>query len=266
MTVIRTCSLTLLIAAGACRTPPQQVAPSSAPPSPSFAAPPASHGVPTLVAGGTAVSAPRTPAPRLSTPRSPAPGRAAAPATVAGLSFADTPLLDALRHLQAVTGAPILVTPAGRDVIAAEDLRVDLDLRASVRVDAVLNLLAATSPNLGWKVDDGVIWFTSQRDARGPLRLRVHDVRDLLMARTDFPAPRIQGLPTGEDRFQTVEEEIVRALEPDQLIALIRSATDPRYWDETEGASLDVTDSGMLLVRADAAMHRRIGSALGTAR
>ena len=48
--------------------------------------------------------------------------------TVRGLTFRDEPLDDAFRTLATVTDAPILVTPAARQVIRDEDLKIDLDL------------------------------------------------------------------------------------------------------------------------------------------
>ena len=79
-----------------------------------------------------------------------------------------------------------------------------------------MDLLVGQSPDLGWKVDEDVIWVTTRADARGPLQLRTYDVRDLLMARTNFPAPRIQGLPTGGERYGGAQdEETTHAIDPD---------------------------------------------------
>lgn len=203
---------------------------------------------------------------RAAPPRAPRPvAERPAPrvATVSGLTFVDEPLDEAIKRLQLVTGAPILITPKGRAVIADEGVTIDLELTAPVRLHNVLDLFVQQSDDLGWKVDDGVIWITTKSDARGPMQLQMYDVRDLLMARPNFPAPRIQGLPTGEEAYGYAEPpEPTRMIDPDQLIDLIRNATGPDYWEETDGASMEVTDNGLLLVRADARMQRRIGAAV----
>lgn len=185
--------------------------------------------------------------------------------TVRGLSFVDEPLFDAIRRLQVVTSAPILVTPQARQIIDEQAVTVDLELTAPLPLRTVLDLLVARSPDLGWKIEDDVIFVTSKDDARGPMVVRTFDVRDLMMPRPNFPAPRIIGLPTGDEIYPE-EPESTRMVEPDQLIDLIRNATDPTYWDETDGASLEITDSGMLIVRAHAEMLGAIGDSTDRAR
>ncbi len=204
-------------------------------------------------------------APSARTVRPPATAPVAEPrprrvAMVSGLRFDAEPLDEALKRLQLVTGAPILITPKGRSVITDQAVTIELQLTTSLRLESVLDLFVQQSPDLGWKVDDGVIWITTKSDARGPMQLQMYDVRDLLMARPNFPAPRIQGLPTGEESYGYQEEqETTRVMDPDQLIDLIRNATGPDYWEETEGASIEVTDNGVLLVRADSKMQGLIG-------
>src|SRR5690606_13852585 len=132
---------------------------------------------------------------------------------------------------QAVTGAPILVTPQARQIIDEQGVTIDLELTAPLPLRNVLDLFVSQSPDLGWKVDDAMILVTSKADARGALVVRTFDVRDLMRPRPNFPAPRIIGLPTGEESFPE-EPESTRMIEPERLLDLIRNATDPTYWDE----------------------------------
>ena len=97
----------------------------------------------------------------------------------------------------------------------------------------------------------------------GGLQFAVYDVRELTAPRSAFLPPRIDGLPTGsdDDRPRSGGEGDPRPfVEPDMLIHTLELAIAPDYWSDTEGASMEVSAAGLLLVRAHPAIHDRIGT------
>ncbi len=174
--------------------------------------------------------------------------------------------------IQAITGIPIIVTPSGREVIDTEGLVVILELVAPISVENMLNFMTSQSDDLTWVVREEVVMITSRADAGDENFVETYDVRDLTFPMTSFLPPEIYTIP-GEslelsDRPRTggeAEDKISR-VEPDQLVNIIKDTTDPDYWSGDTGASIDILDTGYLVVSASREMHRRIAGFLGDGR
>lgn len=191
-------------------------------------------------------------------------------AMVSGLSFrrADGSggLVELLTTLRAASGTPILLTPAAREVVEAESPAIDLDIVAPMRLVDLLDLIAAQSERLRWRARDGVVYLDGTESEADALPVRHYDVRALTFARTEFVAPVIHGIPTGEEegpRSGVESEERVATYEPDTLVETLRVATGPEYWARSPNASLEVTASGVLVARASMEMHRKIARWIG---
>lgn len=174
--------------------------------------------------------------------------------------------------IQTLTGIPIIVTPSGREVIDTEGLLVILELVAPISLESMLNFMTSQSDDLTWVVREEVVMITSRADAGDQNVVEVYDVRDLTFAMTSFLPPEINKIP-GESldlalrpRTGGEEEDKIRRVEPDQLVNIIKDATDPDYWSGDTGASIDVLDTGYLVVNASREMHRRIAGFLGDGR
>ena len=179
---------------------------------------------------------------------------------------------EVARVIQTITGIPIIVTPSAREVIDTEGLVVILELVAPMSVENMLNFMTSQSDDLTWVVRQEVVMITSGADAGDDNVIEVYDVRDLTFAMTSFLPPEINSIP-GEslelrDRPRTggEAEDKVRRVEPDQLVEIIKNATDPGYWSGDTGASIDYLETGYLVVNARAEMHRRIAGFLGEGR
>ena len=187
--------------------------------------------------------------------------------TLSGLTFDDQPYGEVFKLIRTVSAVPIVVTPGARDVIDSEGLTLDMEISARLSVENLLNLMVGRSEDLAWTVRYDVVLVTTKSDAAGGLAMCTYDVRDLIFARTEFYPPIIRGIPTGEDSETPVTggeaEDKVTFVEPDQLIATIKDATDPEYWDREGGGTIDYSDGGYLIVTASPEMHRRIGRCLG---
>ncbi len=189
--------------------------------------------------------------------------------TLTGIDFANRDggdLQSAVRLIQTITNIPIILTPGARHVISDEGVTFKVELTAPLRVDHLLNLMVDGSDSLSWTVKYGVVQIRSKTESSGTAKLKIYDVRDLLVARTQFIAPTIRGIPTGDDdslRTGGEGEERTQAFEADSLVANLKSATDPEYWDSEGGGSIEATESGYLIVKASPEMHAKLGGALG---
>ena len=172
-----------------------------------------------------------------------------------------------IRRIRTVTDVPIVTTPDARGVFESEGLALAVDLRSPVSVHDLLDLMVGQSEQLRWNVEHDVVFI----DARGAgpdrsLALEYYDVRQLVVARTQFIAPRIGGIPTGDDerpRTGAEAEERVQTFDADTLVDTLKLATDPKFWENEPGASIELAESGTLIVRATPAIHRRIRKLIG---
>jgi len=256
---LKACASVVLVGVAACSTPPERV---EAATRPDLAVPAARHAR-TPAADGSDRGALRRTIPRASSLAQQLESH-----SIGHVSFtAGTgDYLEVCKLLRAMTGVPIVVTPQARATIAGEGLRLDMEIRAPISLADILDLMVAPSDNLAWTTQSGVVLLTTPAKARGQLRLVSHDVRDLTFARTEFLPPVIRDIPNGQDvgtrRSGGEADEKVSAFEPDQLIQLVKMATDPRYWETVDGVSIDDTASGYLLVKADTEMQLRVARVL----
>lgn len=176
---------------------------------------------------------------------------------------------DVARYIQTVTGIPVLLTPSARQVVEDEALTLELELVAPISVEALLNFMTEQSEDLVWSTRDGVVFITSRTESGDENFMDVYDVRDLTFPMTSFIPPQINQIPTESLETSDVPrtggeaEDKVRRFEPDILVANIRDATDPDYWEGDTGASIDALETGYLVVNANAEMHLRVRSFLG---
>ena len=179
---------------------------------------------------------------------------------------------DVARYIQTVTGIPVLITPSARQVIEDEGLFVEIELVASISVQSMLNFMASQSEDLDWILRNEVVQFTSSAEAGDGNLLEVYDVRDLTFAITEFLPPVIIGIPTGDlERSETPRtggegDDKISMVEPDNLVVVIKDATDPEYWDGDSGASIEYIDTGYLVINASREMHIRVARFLGDSR
>ncbi|MGE0142917.1 MAG: hypothetical protein AB7I19_00875 [Planctomycetota bacterium] len=91
------------------------------------------------------------------------------------------------------------------------------------------------------------------------------DVRDLLAPRTSFAGPRLllqQGTEL-DDSEGVADDELVHTPDPAELLATLRAYTGPGPWEGDNAGSLEVTESGFLLVRTDPGTLAAIARFLG---
>lgn len=190
--------------------------------------------------------------------------------TVSGLTFTaeDGSFGEVAQRIRVVTGIPIIITPDARTTIEGEDITFEMNLTAPVSVANLLDLMVSKSDSLGWIVRNEVVEIGTKAEAGGANKLCMYDVRDLLFPRTEFLPPIIRGIPSGEEegdqpRTGGEADEKITMIDADTLIHTIKMATDPDYWDSEGGGTIEITESGLMLVTANAAMQSCLSRFLG---
>ncbi len=189
--------------------------------------------------------------------------------TLSGLSFTeeDGTFDEVKSRIQTIRNVPIIITPEAREVIDSEGLTVIMDIVAPLTIENLLDHMVSKSETLAWTVNNGVVELTTKAVAGGSNSQVLHDVRDLVYPRSQFIAPQIKTIPTGDGDSDTPRtggegEDQTFFIEMDPLVAAIRDATDPTYWDAEGGGTIDQTETGYLLVVANPEMQERVRSAL----
>ncbi|MEQ1633001.1 MAG: hypothetical protein ABL997_11560 [Planctomycetota bacterium] len=177
---------------------------------------------------------------------------------------------EVVKNLQLVTGVSIIVTPAGREVINGESLKMEIELVSSVTLENFLNLMVQKSTNLAWTVRNGVVVIGNKSDASGTIQSDVYDVKDLVFKRTEFLAPRIRDIPGSGDTDDSPRaggegDDKVSFIEIADLVTNVQDATDPAYWG-TEGVGITPEDTGYLLVKASPTMQKLVAGVLADMR
>lgn len=176
--------------------------------------------------------------------------------------------LDVINNLKLSTQQQIIVTPEARKIIEEESLKVQIEVRGSMSLHDFLTFLCESSAKLAWTIRNGVILIGDKSQAAGALTVELYPVKDLVMKHKQFIAPRIRDIP-GESnnnaddtpRFGSEAEDPVVFVELGDLKKHVEDATNPKYWSESEangGCLISTEESGFLVVKASAEMHKQV--------
>jgi type II secretory pathway component GspD/PulD (secretin) len=173
--------------------------------------------------------------------------------------------LDVIKNLNLITGVTIITTPAAREIINTESLKVVIELVSSMTLKDFLNHMVGRSQNLAWTVKNGVVVVGNKSEAAGTIQSEIYPVKDLIFKETQFLPPRIRDIPgdTADDTPRTGSEgeDPVAGIELADLVNTLKDATDPKYW-ETEGVEVRPEESGLLSVKASPEMQALVRSTL----
>jgi type II secretory pathway component GspD/PulD (secretin) len=172
------------------------------------------------------------------------------------------PIEDVANFMQSLTGVNFIVTSPVLDDLDEEETSIMMTLpRMSVR--KVLDLIADTSESLRWKIEDGVVKFVTIDQMTGGQVLELYAVSDLIRPIVDFPGKVINVQPSGglEEPEEDIDEREALLLNGDDLDTLIRDNVSPETWEDV-GASLRVTEAGVLVVNQTPDVHAKISELL----
>jgi type II secretory pathway component GspD/PulD (secretin) len=176
---------------------------------------------------------------------------------------------EVIKNLNLITGVQIITTPAAREIIASESLKLQIELASSMTLDNFLDHMVGRSANLAWTVRNGVVVIGNKSEAAGTITSQLYSVKDLVFKQTQFLPPRIRDIPgEGSDdtpRTGSEGDDPVAGIELADLVTTLKEASDPKYW-ETDGVEIRAEDTGFLSVKASPDMQVRIASLLSDMR
>lgn len=189
--------------------------------------------------------------------------------TKVSVDFKETPFEECIDFFRKMTKLNIVIDPKVHEKYPSEDMKVTLKVD-ELKLYSVFKIILRFW-DLRMLYKDGVLFITTQEEVAKRVRLRIYDVRDLVVPLQDFPGPSIT-LPAtdeGEDPLSGVvwdwgDDPNVVA-EPDELVNMIRTHIDPESWENTEGASVTISN-GLLIVVASDEVHEKIALLLAQLR
>ena len=188
---------------------------------------------------------------------------------VPSVAFDQTPIEEALRFLQNLSGVPIVVDWPALELAGVErTTEISLELR-DVPLRKVLQLaLDTASPfePLTFYLEDGLLHVTTLAEADQDHVTRVYDIRDLIVEVPDFDVDDADlggggggggglggGNGNGGDEGGGSEEERAQ-----QIIDLIVQTVRPDVWEVNGGTARIAFFRGNLVVTAPRSVHEML--------
>jgi tetratricopeptide (TPR) repeat protein len=180
-------------------------------------------------------------------------------ANFVGADGEGSPLSEIASYLQNLTGVNFLISNKVREDLDEEQRTIKLQLpERSVR--KVLDIIADTSENLRWKIEDGVVKFVTKDELIGGQVLRFYEVRDIIHPVPSFPGREINVIPSGGVNLpdEEIEEQEGLVVTSDALETLIRDNISPESWNADPKNSVRITESGTMVVNQTPEVQEQI--------
>lgn len=170
-------------------------------------------------------------------------------------------ITEIANFLQNLSGVNFLVSQLALDDPDLTPIKLQLSERSVLNV---LELIATTTVNLRWKIQDGVVKFVTQEEMVGGQVLQMYEVRDIIHPIPHFPGRDINVNPSGmvpeiDEELPDLEGLVVTA---DALETLIHDNIDPQSWEDDPINSIRITDNGTLVVFQTPEVHEKISALL----
>lgn len=180
------------------------------------------------------------------------------------LSFDDTKLPAAVEWLHVSTGINFIIDQPVLD--AGTDTGALLKV-ASIPAKGALELIS-TVYNVNYVVRDGVITIITKDTAKGGEYIEFYDVRDLINKVASFPSTDYNLSPSGavEEEPPEPPEPTPIVIEGDALRDLIQNNIDPSTWEGNSNVTINLQQSGALVVRQTSEVHAKIDKLLSDLR
>ena len=189
--------------------------------------------------------------------------------TTVNLTVDEQSFPEVVKTLQIQTGFNIVVDPRISGTVA--DATVSKLTLTDVAMPTVLNMLQdqGGDENIVWTTKGNMVLFTSKEHLDRNMIVEIHSISDLTTGLTDFIPPTIQLV--GPDQVSDEDSPLfgTEAEEPvfpygsaDELIELVKSAVQPNFWEDVEGANIASQGEGTLVVKATPEIQEQIASFL----
>jgi len=171
------------------------------------------------------------------------------------VKFADMPFADVVEYIHRVAGFNVMVSPVLQNK-GAEGIRPITMTLNDVSLKQLTELVAQFSATK-FKLEDGVLQFTTPEDARGKPVLHIYSIADLTMRLRNFPGPDINLRPSGADFEDEPESDAPNAWsDPQKVVDMIQRLCAEDSWADKD---VSITaDENKLVVRQYPEVHRQI--------
>jgi hypothetical protein len=172
------------------------------------------------------------------------------------VKFRDTPFADAVDYVRRVAGFNVMVSP----VLAAKGLDGIQPITMTLNDVSLKQLaeLVAQFSSTKFKVDGGILQFTTPEDARGRPVLRIYAIGDLTLKLHNFPGPDLNLRPAHAEFEPEPESDVENAWsDPQKVVDLIQKTCSEETWTDKD-VSISA-DERKLIVKQYPEVHREIG-------
>ena len=179
-----------------------------------------------------------------------------------------SPLDEVASYLQRLTGVNFWISSKVTDELDEEETTINLDLSSERTVTKMLDLITEIRENLRWKIEDGIVKFVTKEELIGGQQLTTYSVQDLIHPIRDYPGGEINVSPSGgiEPPDEDLPEREANVVTPTLLEELIRNNIAVESWDEDPNNSIQITETGTLVVNQTPEVHAQIQELLADLR
>ena len=171
------------------------------------------------------------------------------------VKFADTPFADTVEYIRRVAGFNVIVSPVLQNK-GMEGIRPITMTLTDVTLKQLTELVAQFSATK-FKLDAGVLQFTTPEDARGKPVLHIYSIADLTMRLRNFPGPDVNLRASGSDFEDEPESDAPNAWsDPQKVVDMIQRLCAEETWTDKD-VSISA-DENKLIVRQYPEVHRQI--------
>ncbi len=178
------------------------------------------------------------------------------------LTFDNTPLSEAMKFFNTVTGVNFIVSPT--IAAAGEEPNFTLNVGPMSALQALDLLMSVSATPIAYRIKDGVVRIVGAKEATGGQVLEFYDIRDLSKKISNFPSKDFNLHPSGaadEGLGEAGPEPQPLVLEGERLAELIKANIAQETWDADPANSIQAV-SGALVVRQTPPVHNLIAALL----
>lgn len=179
------------------------------------------------------------------------------------LEFKEATLTQIAEYVGAVADFNVIVAPALQAKGLDEVGTVTFKLK-QVTLKQVVTLTAQMT-GTSIKLENGILQFTTKKDARGKPVLRIYSIAVLTAPIRNFPGPDLNLRPAGSEWEREEITEVENSFsDPERVAEMVRELVEPASWED-EKVSI-ATLNNKLVVRTYKNVHRKIAALLAKLR
>lgn len=176
--------------------------------------------------------------------------------TKVSVDFNETPFEDCIDFIRKNVKLNIVIDPKVYEKYPPETMKVTLAVEELKLYSVFKIILGFWQLRMLYK--DGILFITTREELAKTVKLRIYDVRDLVVPIQDFPGPEISLVSTDEEGeggsgvdYSFGDDQPNVITEPQELVDMIRSNIAPDTWDTVEGASVSISNGLLIVVQSD---------------